>query len=40
MRGLRQFPDQRVFASAGTDDQKFHGGGIESGNAALRKRIF
>src|SRR5207249_2728464 len=38
VRRLRQFPDQRVLAPAGTDDQKVHGGGIESGNRTLRKR--
>src|SRR2546425_9216811 len=38
MGWLRQFPRQRVFASAGTDHQKFHRRGIESGNRALRKR--
>ncbi len=40
VRRLRQFPNQRVFASARTDDQNFHDEQIESGNQANQEKCF
>jgi hypothetical protein len=40
VRRLRQFPNQRVFASARTDDQNFHTGTISlSVFADIRRRV-
>jgi hypothetical protein len=42
MRRLRQFPNQRVLASAGTDDREFHVVLVTvlSGFKTIRKSLF
>ena len=34
-RRLREFPNQRVFASAGTNDQDFHAARIQAGSERI-----